>query len=491
MSPDNIAQGLPGDENEIKRRASEFVIALSKKLDILELSPKNLEFILNNDEILRFNDILKKLCAWAVECARYHPITLEIYEKQAPQEVWETLHNLSLTMHKRVAIMERRQRALQEFTPPFKDAERYLNREEHQQFSRSLPGAVDAYLAKNITLEAKYPGFWLSTPSAAPYCYWTGVIEKRRDADIRKCQVLRDQEERIKIVKYAAINLREKLKSDKKPQLSVLPALEGHQPENWGDLYFPPPEKIARWAEAAILKIIPGELSSLVKWKLFQETKVVPQPIYENLDGIPCLSWHFSALVLVVAELWLDAIMKGNPVGQPVKVDSGSEKLGTLYLGPRKWSVAGVPVTPLALLSLLLTDKKEAPGITVVERDSELTVFAVSGMEEETVDIVDDFRDFIREVAGQHGLGKGLMEAGFIDAYTAELIDSKKELPLPAPTETLGQADISDSDSEVRKTLLDMGYQVQAVDEALSAVSSSSGMSIQQKVAAALEIIHC
>lgn len=385
---------------------------------------------------------------------------------------------------------KRRQAALKEIDPPLHDAEKYLSSQEQQQFIDSIVSAVDAYLARDVAMEAIHPGFWMIHRSATAYCYWTKVIEERRNADIRKRRAQKEYQERVDRMATAANKVREQLKAHKKPLLSALPALNGHQPGEWGELYLPENEKIAAWAEAELRKRLPPELGGNIRWKLTREMLVTPQPIYENSDGIPCLTWHFNALVLVEAELWLNTILKQSPIKQPVKGNSGSEKLGTLYLGPREWSVVGVLTTPLALLSMLLTEEKEASGITVLERDGEFTVFAISGMGEETVEIADDFREFIREVAGEKGISKGLQEAGFIDVDTAVLIDAKKGLPLPSPIETLGQADPTDADSEVRKTLMDMGYQEQMVDEALAAVSFSGNMSLQQKVAAALEVMH-
>jgi hypothetical protein len=220
-----MTQNTPIDENEVKRRCLEFAKALLKKLGIQDLSQENLVKLLTKEELSGFNSCLNELCKWMVNCVQQHPITLEDYMEDAPSEVRETLENLLLTIQNRVATYERRMRALKEISPPIIDAERYLDREEFQHFKKSLAGAADAYLEKDVKIEAIHPGFWMVHGAAVDYSYWNEVIEKRRNAEVRKSQAQREQQERIEKMTAAAIRVPEQLKGLKKPSPSILPAL--------------------------------------------------------------------------------------------------------------------------------------------------------------------------------------------------------------------------------------------------------------------------
>jgi hypothetical protein len=106
-----MIEELPIDETA-KKRYSEFIVALFKKFGIYDLSEKDLVFILTEEELAPFWSTCKKLHSWGIDCARQHEVTLDMYVKEAPQEVREMFEKLLATMYKRVEIFEKRQRTL-------------------------------------------------------------------------------------------------------------------------------------------------------------------------------------------------------------------------------------------------------------------------------------------------------------------------------------------------------------------------------------------
>lgn len=379
--------------------------------------------------------------------------------------------------------------ALAKFGPADYDVGRYLSADEQQEYLKTIEGAVEAFFARDALLEAQFPGYWLSHPSAALYCYWTRQVEKRRAADIYRRRKERERQEWVDKVSAAAAHVREQLKHTMKPLLNVTPALQGHHPEDWGYFQVPTNEQILSWATPELWDKLPPELNGALTCKFVKEMLLVPRATYISIEGIPCLNVTLDAYILVGFNLWLNDFPGLATAGYTTK-SSFPQKLGTLYLGPYEKDVTGLLIVPLQLITMLLKGKEEIPGITVIEHDEfGFTTYEVAGIDE-PIEVADDFAAFTKEVAEKKGLGPGLLEAGFIDHFTADLIQAKEGIPLPNLTQALMQPQSADEPVELKEALLGMGYQEKIIDQGIKAVSFTDGMSFQDKVTAVLQVIQ-
>lgn len=277
------------------------------------------------------------------------------------------------------------------------------------------------------------------------------------------------------------------LDKSKKPKFFHPPELIKYGPDSWCELDLPGKEQIQNWAERKILEVLPKILADLTRWELRWQLLVLPRAVYEMVDSIPCLTWYSDTHLLVTADLELKkCVIKKRRPGYTVEVQGEGEKLGTLYLEQFEWLTPGSFTTPIALLSLLAKGELEAPGIEVTEHGFPFTTFAIQGFEEE-VEIYDDFRKYIGDIAKDKPLAETLLAKGLIDEDTAKLVEEKAKLPLP---QMLGAGQTFSDDSDVISALEAMGYKNKEIKEAMEDASLSPTTPLEEKVTAILEIFN-
>jgi len=232
---------------------------------------------------------------------------------------------------------------------------------------------------------------------------------------------------------------------------------------------------------------LPEILSNLTKWELDWQLQVLPHAVYEMVDSIPCLTWYFDTHLLVTANLELKkcVIRKQYPAGYSVEVQGEGEKLGVLYLEQPEWLTPGSFPTPIALLSVLAKGDLEAPGIAVTEHGFPFTTFTIQGFEEE-VEIDDNFRKFIKDIAKGQPLAEALLAKELIDGDTAKLVEEKASLPFP---QVLGAKQTFSDDSDVIAELEILGYKTEEIKEAIEAANLLPSMPFEEKVAAVLKFL--
>lgn len=384
------------------------------------------------------------------------------------------------------AEQQRRLAVLKEIDPPLSDAKKYLTPKEYEKFLSSLPGAIDAYLSRDEKVESYSPGIWLLNSKAFDYSYWTLIIKERKEEERRQKQAQIKHDQYIDRLSAAVEKFRAELGKSKKPKFVHPPELVKYEPENWCELELPTNQRIQKWAERNIFKILPEILTDLIRWELTKEVQVVPSAVYEVESGIPCLTWYFYTHLLVTASLELKkcAIRERYSVGY-MDVETEGEKLGVLYLEHPEWLTPGIFTTPIALLSLLAKGDLEAPGITVIEHDYLSTTFVIQGFEEE-VEIYDDFRKYIGDIAKDKPLAEILLAKGLIDKDTAKLVEEKVKLPLP---QVLGAGHTFSDDSDVKTALEGMGYKNGDIEVAMEDAPLSPEMSLEEKVEAVLKFL--
>ena len=382
---------------------------------------------------------------------------------------------------------KRRLDALKEINPPLDDAEKYLTKQEYQRFIDSLDGAADAYLdgGKGCALND-----WRFDRRAVDYFGWTGIIKERKEKEAREKEAQLGYEQYLDRLSATVEKFKVELSKSKKPKFDYPPELEKYEPDSWCDLELPTKQQIQNWAEDKILDRLPEILANVTRWELSWERRGLPRAAYEAVGGIPSLTWYFETHILVTVNLELKkCVIRKRHLGYTVEVQAEGEKLGTLYLGPVPWLTPGSFTTPIPLLSAFGKDELEGPGTRVTERSSPFIRFDIEGMDEE-VEVVDDFRKFIEDIAKGNALAQALLDKGLIDKETAKLVEEKAKLPLPQLVGAqAGVGDSTDDNSDVFAALEAMGYKKTEVKAAVEATQFSPGMSLEEKVKAVLKNI--
>ena len=310
------------------------------------------------------------------------------------------------------------------------------------------------------------------------------LAKVEEQAQLKQAQLKHDQY--IDRLSAAVEKVRAELSKSKKPKFVHPPELVKYEPDNWCELELPTNQRIQKWAESKIFERLPEILTNLTKWKLNWQSQVVPRAVYEVVNSIPCLTWYFDTHILVTASLELKkCVIREHHPYYTADVQGEGEKLGVLYLEQPEWLTPGCFTTPIALLSLLAKGDLEAPGITVTAHGYLSTTFAIQGFEEE-VEVYDDFRKFIRDIAKDKPLAETLLSKGLIDTDTAKLVKEKAMLMVQ---QSLGTGETFSDDSDVITKLEGMGYKNGDIEGAMEATKLSPEMSLEEKVETVLKFL--
>jgi hypothetical protein len=305
-------------------------------------------------------------------------------------------------------------------------------------------------------------------------------------------QAQRECEEYVGEVCDAARRFKKKLAKTEKPAIDYPPQLLKHPPESWCDLTLPDNQQIEKWARPQVLGEIPTILRGFASWMLNHEMHVLPHGIYA-LEGVPCLIWHFSVVILVEARLRIKQLMRRRHFnGYTFKIMLAEQNLGSLWLEPAEWEVPESFTTPVALLELLTKWEKgdlEMPGIQIIQHDVESTVFTVNGFEDEVVELSHDFINFMGSISAQlppdSKWPSALLKMGVIDTMTHQLIEGKIALtlypPEPSPAEATGQSQIEDIENVVA-ALVALGFKTADAAKAVEGTTFPPHSTTEDKI---------
>ncbi len=338
-----------------------------------------------------------------------------------------------------------------------------------------LPWKAHDYIRNAVKIIA------LCRAEAAIYLEPIYRTRRQKQAELENDQFL--SQTRDVIAKFG-----EELSKVKKPRFSYPAWLAAYQPNLWCELTLPTKQELEKWAEQYVGQRVPDALKNLVSWELLWETKILPNAKYEVL-GVPCLVWYFNTLVLVEERLKLvETEFTREFRGYKYSYSLKAGDLGSFYLQPMHWDCQNGFTIPIALLAVLAKGELEGNGIEVVERSSPFTTFAIEGFEDEIIELHDDFRKFIKDIAKEQSLAQGLLAKGLIDKDTARLVAEKAALPLPQKTGAQASAGHSTVDnSDVTSALEAMGYKKKEIQEMIGNVELSPGMSAEEKIRAVLK----
>ncbi len=467
----------------------EFLIGIYEDVPDLYLpSDQDRELFLSDAERVKLEACESEIKGWLEKSDKNHSIGFfGVHTYSTPFDAVSDLKKLIKKVVECKVEKEKRRSVLKAINPPVDDAEKYLTAEEQQQFIESITGAINAYL-NTKEKEMKYcPDIWLANAQALDYYHWISSIKKRQEKEARQKQAKIEYDQHLDKLSIAVEKVKKNLALNKKPTFNYPHWLNKYKPGLWCNSPLPTKPQFNNWAEKQIVDSLPKVLIDVTRCDIDWQVRVFPEAVYELLSGIPCLTWYFETQVLVTADLELKEceIKKYYEPGYTVIEPAKGEKLGTTYLGPIEYDTSFNFITPIALLILLSTEDLELPGITVIDHGFQHTTYAIQGFDEE-VEVYDDFRKFIKDIAKDKPLAEALLAKGLIDGGTAKLLEEKATLPLPkVPGAGLTFSD----DSNVKAALEGMGYKNEDIEEAMEDVPLSPDMSLGEKVETVLKFL--
>ena len=386
---------------------------------------------------------------------------------------------------------ERSKAALEEICPPLVDAKAYLDEQECNSFLHALSDATDVYLALTPIEKAYWPDIWFKY--CPRYAEWLSIIQARKTKAVAIKEAKAEYEQYSASIARLLQGVKLQLTTEKQSGIQYPKVLKPYEPDEWCELELPTRKEVMDWAGARLRNLVPAEVIDFLEWKCSYSIVTLPATKYE-VAGVPCLTWEFTTQLTVT----LDISVTGEPVhrsfhGIAHSVKLHPEHLGFYHLGPVERDVQEGFSTPLALLLILSSGKMEDYGIEITQHDAPFTVYEVEGYDEGSVEIHDLFRKFIVDITKGKSLSQGLLAAGVIDKITAGLIESKAMAP-PAKQEG-GQvghkkaaSDGGDDDADVIQALEALGYKKSEVLQRIEKAQIYEGMSLEEKVQAALKV---
>jgi hypothetical protein len=452
------------------------------------------EDLIEEEKVAR-KEATDKIVEWIGMCGKNsNPAALMVYPYSGIiydnimdlKKILKTAYERKLGKQRHQAMKDKRTKALNEINPPVDDAEIYLTAEEQESFVHSVPGAVDAHLDGGDGCPLND---WRLDRRAHEYMMWLRTIKQRQEKEALTKQAEQDFEAYVQEINEAIKKLKERLTKEKKPNFVYPQSLAKYSPGRWCVLDKPSTGEVEAWAVPYMWKRVPSIIKHLVSWDSTWWLLWLPRARYELL-GVPCLVWRYQAKVLAEIELTiLKRTFTRNFSGCDCTTEVQAQDLGSIYVGPVEWcdEQEGF-ITPLALLRIFSEGTLEDDGIEIVHTEGTKIGFLVRGYDEECVEIDQEFRQFIIGIAKDNTLGEGLLASGVVDELTADLIEEKAKLPLPAVSGDETEH-IFNGTGQVIAALEGMGYKSEEIEEAVNVAVLSPTKTIEENITAVLKIL--
>jgi len=301
--------------------------------------------------------------------------------------------------------------AYKELNIPADDASKYLKSQEHKEFADSIPGAIDAYLAKKES--------YILDTRADDYLAWISVINNRRKKEQEKITAnLAAQEYNERLNKGIA-----KLKSVLCPSKTDLTALfekkirdkryTGHNFE----YVLSAEEKgsfdgiLVSIANKRLEQLIPNNLRQFIAIPSQYYRIYFPLPATNySFEGIACLDFCFDIFAAAYAEIWLKPVQKtfgGYIFNLPWRDEKGysvilqePELLGyyNIVLAPEDFGgYVFWESIPLVLLRGLLNGETKPTGSIISAASDGMITYKIQKFKGE-VPILDSFAGYLRSI---------------------------------------------------------------------------------------------
>lgn len=378
--------------------------------------------------------------------------------------------------------------AVDAISPPFSDAEEYLDDDEYKPFLNSVSHAIDAYLDQTEMENLYCPELWLEY--SPEYTRWLSIIHSRKEkaANSKNAQM---EYEQYKIhVEHLIAEVKSRLTTEKPKRFTYPKHIEPYMPDQWCELELPTKQEVVDWAKTRIKEIMPVEVLDYIKWKCSHKILTIPAANYQML-GIPCLTWTFTLWVFVTLNLYptKEIIHKHfRGISYPLKLPN--EELGYHDLGPVECDTLEGFTTPLTLLVMLSEGKIEQDGIEIISHEDQVTTYEVKGYDGEPIEIHDLFRQFLEDVCKDKPLSHGLLSAGIVDKTTASLIENKGMIhPTKQQNIQAEHGGKTDNNADVTRALEVLGYKKSEGLQMVEKAQFHENMSLEDKVQAALKTL--
>ena len=314
------------------------------------------------------------------------------------------------------------------------DASKYLKTEEHQEFADSIPGAVDAYLAKKES--------YILDTRADDYLAWISVINNRRKKEQEKITAnWAAQEYNQHLNKEIA-----RLKSVLCPSKTDLTALfekkirdKRYSGHNF-DYVLSAEEKgnfdstLVSIANKRLAQLIPNNLCQFIDIPSTYYRLYFPLPSTNySFEGIACLDFCFDIFATAYAEIWLKPVQKtfgGYIFNLLWREEKGCsvilqepELLGyyNTVLAPE--DLGGYVFwesIPLVLLRGLLNGETKPAGTTISAASDGMITYKIQKFKGE-VTILDSFAGYLRSI----GSIDEMVSMGIMTDKVADIVKSE------------------------------------------------------------------
>ncbi len=310
-----------------------------------------------------------------------------------------------------------------------KEARRYLNKDDTDKLYDAAVVATRVYLQQGDSYLDNYKTF--------NYRWWLGEIDCRKEKEQihldaqaqaqafcpRLDQGLKEIERKLSPEKEDPA-VRIKRYCSNKGEARYLGESfadiigDDDRKNNWTQGYIPA-------AEQELLKFIPEELRDFILTKPTVAFFLLPSANYSHC-GVPCLDFYFDVFAVVTITVLVQA---GQKVFNRYKFNFLTNLREPKLLGfyqititpnePDFWQSI-----PISIIRAFIDRNLQPPGITIVERTDELTVYEVKKFKEDICVIPISFERYCRS----SGSFEKMRELGIIKERTAEILESPKPI---------------------------------------------------------------
>jgi len=313
-----------------------------------------------------------------------------------------------------------------------KDANRYLNKDELDKLYDAVNVAIEVFLKEGDS--------YLHNYKTLDYCRWLKTIIYRKDREQRRLDAeaqaeafrprlaegLKDIESKLSPRVEDPTETFKRYCSDKGEtrylRESFADILGGNddRKKNWTQGFIPPAEK-----ELNIF--IPEELRDFVLTKPKATFFLLPSATY-SYCGVPCLDFYFDVFAVVTIAVSAQA---GQKVFNGYKFD-----LLTNLREPKPLGIYQIIITsnephfwqsvPVTIIHALMDGNLQPPGVIILQRTNQFTVYEVNKFEENICEIPISFERYYRSL----GSIEKMKEAQIINERTAEMLEPPQPISI-------------------------------------------------------------
>ncbi|MFC1969503.1 hypothetical protein ACFLVF_03345 [Chloroflexota bacterium] len=453
-----LALNPEGIEREIHphalRRYKEWKASVQCEIPLEELNNSDLNMFLCEGEKRTFQNCMDEIGEWLMNCRGiedgYSPYPYDadvigpMFEvKSLLKRVYQLKAIKAKEEQRRreeKAEAERREKEYSErwcaayivIKPPMDDAKKYLNDEEYEKFEQATWKAIEIYIGK----EEDY----LNDSGTFDYRRFLWKINYRKEEE----QIRNDAQAQAQAF-HARLDqglkeIENMLSPEKEDPAVIFKRWCSNNGENryieepFTDILASDDDKNRKWtqghiptAEKELQKSIPGEFRDFILTKPTTAFFLLPSANY-SYCGVPCLDFYFTVFAVVTITVLAQAgqkVFNGHRFNfltnlrEPKRL--GFYQITIISNQPNFWQSV-----PLTMLYALIDGNLRPPGITILQRTDQLTIYEVKKFEEDICEIPISFERYCRRL----GSVERMKEARIINERTAEILEPLRPISI-------------------------------------------------------------